>query len=536
MKLLQVEVTNFASYSSLKFDFNKQGLALIYGDTGSGKSTLLDIVSWILWGTTAKNGAVDDVRSWTSDSATSGTLKLEANKIEYQVTRIRGSQKENDLYWLSSNHSNPQRGKDITETQKFLDQLLNLDYDVYNTAVYYNEYSSTKTFFDSSAKHRKELFEKIADLSFATQMAEKISENKKFNKNTQNDEVSVSVKLKGQLQATTRTYEHAKAEQLSWEVKKTKKLFSLNQQLESFMDVKTQEINRLEKLIDSFESTRTSNLIVINENLLKLKAFVSQNASACAVCHAPNKQVIAAQQEMLVLKNKQESLINQVNPHLQALDKIKTQNNPFQEKIDSLHKQSNPFLKTIKRSVNDLQEINAKLEKNKELLKNLEHIAFSLNQLGSINAEFRNVRLTQNIKHIETETNRYLETYFDSLLRVKFEIDNDNLQVTLQKNGYECRYRQLSKGQKCLLRLCFAVSVMQTAANNIGIKFNSLFFDEALDGLDTELKLKAFNLFSELEKTHETILIIDHSPDLQNLFNKKYHVSMVNDESYIEEV
>jgi ABC-type multidrug transport system ATPase subunit len=76
---------------------------------------------------------------------------------------------------------------------------------------------------------------------------------------------------------------------------------------------------------------------------------------------------------------------------------------------------------------------------------------------------------------------------------------------------------------------------MKAAANNVGLQFTSLFFDEALDGLDTDLKLKAFNLFESLAQTHETIFVIDHSPELQNLFHKKYYVILENDNSKLLE-
>jgi len=59
VKILSCVLENFASYERLEFDFSPQGLTLIEGPTGSGKSTLCDAIPWILFGRTAKDGALD---------------------------------------------------------------------------------------------------------------------------------------------------------------------------------------------------------------------------------------------------------------------------------------------------------------------------------------------------------------------------------------------------------------------------------------------------------------------------------------------
>jgi energy-coupling factor transporter ATP-binding protein EcfA2 len=77
---------------------------------------------------------------------------------------------------------------------------------------------------------------------------------------------------------------------------------------------------------------------------------------------------------------------------------------------------------------------------------------------------------------------------------------------------------------------------MDIAANEAGIFFHTLFFDEALDGLSPRLKIQSFQLFEELNLTHETLLLIEHSPEFQNLFNTKFNVSIENDKSTITNV
>ena len=136
---------------------------------------------------------------------------------------------------------------------------------------------------------------------------------------------------------------------------------------------------------------------------------------------------------------------------------------------------------------------------------------------------------------VETATNTYLEKYFDAELRVSFSLDADSLDATIHKNGYECIYKQLSKGQRGLLKLCFSVAVQQAVSDNKGVRFDNLFYDESLDGYDDNLKIKAFRLFEELAQGRESLLVIDHNVSFQQLFHTVFTVSMEGDHSVLEQ-
>ena len=75
--------------------------------------------------------------------------------------------------------------------------------------------------------------------------------------------------------------------------------------------------------------------------------------------------------------------------------------------------------------------------------------------------ELRGQLLKSVLRQIETSTNKYLEKHFDSEIKVVLTIDDtDKVEVSIQKNGHECVFAQLSKGQRQLLKLCFGISVM----------------------------------------------------------------------------
>ena len=74
---------------------------------------------------------------------------------------------------------------------------------------------------------------------------------------------------------------------------------------------------------------------------------------------------------------------------------------------------------------------------------------------------------------------------------------------------------------------------MRAAGNKVGVHYDNLFFDEALDGMDSSMKSKAIGLFEELAKTHSSVLIVEHDPGVQAMLDNKILVSLNNDYSEI---
>lgn len=511
MKLHNCKVTNFGSYKELEFDFSNVGLGLISGPTGSGKSTFQDIVSWILFGVTPKGGTVDEVRSWQSEEATEGCLDLDIKSLgSISVYRKRGKSNENDLYWTWHNDEVEHikhRGKDLQDTQKLLNENLGVAEEVYNIATCYNEFSISGQFFRLNKAKRKEVFETIASLEFPKRLGENIKEYKHAIK---------ALLLESEHKLRESQYKH---------------------------DYNETQIQELHKLIDSYVETKQnkiaslqSKLVIIanNEQVLadykiirQRKKVLSSQKFECDKCGQGLKN-----SELIELMKQESQIIKEIT----ATDKLEANNQAINTKLGELHVETNPYMSQLSAKVKLCPELKNTVEKLTKYVDQLKVDSSSLEQLYRLNIKLRAELLRKAVKSIQNETNRYLETYFDSEIKVTFSVtDNDNIDIVIQKNGHECSYTQLSKGQRGLLKLCFSVSVMKIVANRIGQHFNTLLFDESLDGLDTELKIKAFALFQELSKSHQSILVIDHCNELKEMFDKRYEVELINDHSVIHE-
>lgn len=213
------------------------------------------------------------------------------------------------------------------------------------------------------------------------------------------------------------------------------------------------------------------------------------------------------------------------------------QKNLYTIQIKELNQLVNPYSDNTATLTTSIEILTQEFSVLTAQLNEAKHLLSSLNWTYDSSFVLRSMLLERAVASIEAATNKRFEKYFDSLLRVKFTLQNtDKLEVLITVNGNACSYERLSKGQRCLLKLCFWLSLRNAAENKAGIKLLNIMFDEALDGLDGTLKLAAFRMLQDMEADYKSILLIDHSETLQGEFENRYQVSLVGEESFLERV
>lgn len=563
MRIINVTVVNFGSYKDLTFDFHNNGLCLVYGPTGSGKSTLQDIVPWILFGATAKGGNVDEIRNWKSDEPTSGIIEVDFGAYNIKVTRIRGASKDNDLYYQFLNQSDDKlRGKDMTDTQKQINSAIGMDADKYSLSACFNEFSDAGSFFTAKAKERRQVFEKVTNLDFAKDLLESIIYKKRTTKEALSATIIEETRFKGQIEQLTALENSVRTKCVSWktahdesvknfelkvkhfEKEKQHKIEELKTKSYRFVADNNKKINDLVDKLDSLDQ-KIKKSGPLEFRLQKAKEMLPPH---CAACGRVNNTSAALEKIKTEIDTNNANIkkfseysekIREIqkteNPYLNLIEIAEMADNHYDSQLNYLNTQINPFLDQISYIQDNLEVATQRLTKANVDRTDLENKLAALLRLNELSFDLRGLLLANVVKTIQNTTNSYLTKYFDSEFSVQFTLpDSDTLDVEILKNSYPCVYKQLSKGQRQILRLTFAVSLMQVAANNLGIHFDLLMFDEALDGLDSDLKVKAFGLFQDLNKSHKSVLVIDHTPEFQSLFDKRYKVSMVGDESIVE--
>lgn len=559
MRLISATVENFGSYKDLTFDYENKGLTLIHGSTGSGKSTLLDVACWIMLGITAKGGNADEVRSWQAGSdPTTGELELETSDgSRITIVRVRGRSTQNDLYWIENEVKT--RGKDLNETQALLEKRLGITANLYLAGGYYSEFSPTGSFFTAKAKDRREVFEEIVSLDLPILLANRSTEARKLTKQQLIEANRAYERNQGRRDELLSSQRNAERDSQAWEHLHSRSIQELKEKSENFQeeiqskiaaaklkvakndfehDQKMKSIvNQIDSLYECIELPEEFDAQIEREKLnSKCTLCGTQLTNAVLIIQEKKQrnQRLIDQQDLLM--KQLEQLANTPNPYLSELMYLEENSiNSYKHELEREINKVNPLLAAIERYKLSLDVLDCQLRSTKQTIEDANKRLKALQTITDLSIELRMELLRNAIKAIEQDTNRRLEKYFYAELRVEFNlIDGDSLDVVIFKSGYECVYRQLSKGQRQLLRLSFVTSVMKAASEKTGIHFAQLFMDEFADGLDEQLKIKAFALLEELSLKHETVMVIDHSEQFKQMFTNSIRVSLDGDRSILE--
>lgn len=497
VRITRVEVNNFASYERLVFEFKDSGLVLISGPTGSGKSTLCDIIPWGLFGKTAKGGAVNEVVSWPGNKLCTADITLDTG---HTIFRSRGSKpSDNDLIIISAN-GDATRGKDITDTQRLVNNLVGMDIELYLAGSYYNEFSQTAQFFTTTAKNRRVVCEQIVDLSLAKTMQTKLELKSKSYK-------KLLSKIKSDMiEHTTRI-----------KVLESNSALSKNtiQQWERI------KLGKLETLRSRSATFETDKMQAINTYMVAKEAYAlkQKETPICSECGA--------------LKTIEHT--DHYNPFDDKIEEARKKENTYDLQIGELLLEVNPYINAQEDTAYKINNYKYALSLEQDSERDCEQALADLEVLYEVSASYRSLTISTAIQGIEDRTNELLSKYFDSELKVLFLIeDNDKLEAQVTKDGNMCSYTQLSKGQRQLLKLCFGVGVMRQVAHSSGIEFNRIFMDESMDGLDESMKQRALRLLDSLTLEYDAVYLVEHSEGVKAMVDNQYNVRLADGKSQIE--
>lgn len=556
---------NFSSYDSLEFHFSTPGLHLISGATGAGKSTVCDLIPWVLFGRTAKNGAVNDVIAWGAEEDTVGRATVFIKDREVEVVRRKG--KNNDLYFTVASEVGIRRGKDIPDTQRLINQALGITADQYLVSAYYHEMSDASQFFQTTAKNRRQITEQLVDLTQVIKATEGLTATRKELREETAIKQSTCVMVSTRISMLTNNAERDMSRQRAWGRDQAEKLVELETKSDNFEENKHKIRLDLEEKADRFEIDREdraseikSSLIDENEqyetNQKALEKAIAgmqdmEHSEPCTECgNRKNSDSLYSQSQLV---RDLQAKINHIKGNIEDLERLLVKNaektNPFHVQIcqnelstniyagqlEEARTANNPYTTQHVENQKDLLKTQGELTRLQAALFGLEADLSNIDTAIATTSVVRQALIETIMREVEQETNRLFEAHYDSIMRIEFIAEEfDKLDVSITKDGNLCSYTQLSKGQKQMLKLCFAVACIKTASNHSNVKFEQLFFDEALDGMSDEIKIASFSLLESLQSDYNSIYVVDHSSDFKNMFTSRFEVSFSNGKSSIE--
>lgn len=167
MKIKYIKALNFMSYPEIEIYFDDlSGLIQIHGvnydddsESGVGKSTIPDLISFWLTGDCPRDLKVNE---FINDSVGKGLVVEGLIKADVDIF-IKRTRKPEDLYYCV-NGSDPYRGSNIKETQSIIEELTNIDFNLFVNSIYFSR-ANDKKIITASDTVKREMFTRFLDAS-----------------------------------------------------------------------------------------------------------------------------------------------------------------------------------------------------------------------------------------------------------------------------------------------------------------------------------------------------------------------------------
>jgi len=591
-KIKNITVKNFMSVGNQTqaVDFAKEHLTLVLGenvdlggdDTGSrngtGKTTIINALSYAVYGQALTNIRKENLINKTNGKGMLVTVEFEKNGYNYRIERGR---KPNILKLyvndqeLKSDEIEDDAQGDSRETQKAIDQMLELSHTMFKHLVALNTY--TEPFLSMKAADQREIIEQLLGI---TQLSEK-AENLKLAIKESKDQIQAETlrieAIKKANENVQKSIDSLGIKSSVWDSKKDQDIESLGKaimKLES-VDIEAEllahqalkvwedndnELRNLNKQKATLESALSQANKSVTKYTNELGKLVDKTCPACEQAlhdHKHEEMSSIAQQHLDEAQIYATKVGNDLQKISDELEKIGDQPHKPQTFYDteaealghknnvaSLEKElitkideANPYQEQIEELKNTaIQEITWDHINTTTRLK--DHQEFLYKLLTNKDSFIRKKIIDQNLTYL----NKRLSHYIDALgLPHKVLFQND-LSVEITQLGQDLDFDNLSRGERnrLILSLSFAFrDVWEGLYQNI----NLLFIDELVDsGMDSAGVESALAVLKKMARErNKNIYLISHKDELVSRVNNVLRVvkengftNYSNDIDYVE--
>ena len=241
-KLKNITVKNFLSVGNQTqaVDFDKDQLTLVLGENldlggddsgsrnGTGKTTIVNALSYSLYGQALTNIKKENLINKTNGKGMLVTVEFEKNNNLYRIERGRKPNVMrlfvNDTQQKSSNDDDESQG-DSRETQKYIDNLLEMSHTMFKHLVALNTY--TEPFLSMRAADQREVIEQLLGITILSEKAEKLKVSIKIIKDQIQAETFKIEGIKTANENVQKSIDSLQIKSNAWENKKDKDLESL---------------------------------------------------------------------------------------------------------------------------------------------------------------------------------------------------------------------------------------------------------------------------------------------------------------------
>lgn len=563
--LKNLTVKNFMSVGNQTqaVDFNKQALTLVLGsnldlggdDTGSrngtGKTTIINALSYALYGQALTNIKKENLINKTNGKAMLVTVEFEKNNIKYRIERGR---KPNVLRMfvndtqLKSEESDDDSQGDSRETQKSIEQMLEMSHTMFKHLVALNTY--TEPFLSMRAADQREVIEQLLGITLLSEKAESLKLLVKESKDLIQQETFKIDGIKAANENIQKTINSLEIKSSAWASKKDADIENLGR-----------AIMRLENVDITNELAIHNELKVWDDNYKKLAVLGKQRATLDTAVSQAEKTVVKYTRELEKLADKtcpacdqelhdhkHDEMINTSAISLaEASDYFAKVSKDLKSVVDSIAeigeqpRKPTPFydteaealghknnLTSLEQSLtNKVDELNPYQEQVLELKKTaIQEITWDgINSLTKLkdHQEFLHKLLTNKDSFIRkkiidqnlTYLNKRLSYYIDKLGLPHRVVFQNDLNIEITQLGQDLDFDNLSRGERNRLILSMSFA-FRDVWEGLYQSINLLFIDELVDaGLDTAGVESALAVLKKMTRErNKNIFLISHKDEL----------------------
>ena len=590
-RLKNITVKNFLSVGNQTqaVDFDKQALTLVLGsnydlggdDTGSrngtGKTTIVNALSYALYGQALTNIKKENLINKTNGKAMLVTVEFEKDNTKYRIERGRKPNIlklfVNDNQMKTSESEDDSQG-DSRETQKAIEQMLEMSHTMFKHLVALNTY--TEPFLSMKAAEQREVIEQLLGITLLSEKAEALKILVKESKELITAEQYKIEGIKSANENVQKSIDSLGIKSNAWDTKKETDIENLgrammrleNVDIEAELIAHTQlkawkehnvKIQNLNKQKATLESALGQAERTVNKYEKELTSLGNKICHACEQELHDHKHkemtdaaVLSLAEAMKYFDKVSQDLKKIVDEigdgdtprmpatfydteaealghknNLDGLEKSLTtkidENNPYQEQIVELKKTA-------------IQEINWNIVNDLTKLK--DHQEFLHKLLTNKDSFIRKKIIDQNLSYL----NKRLSYYIDKLGLPHRVIFQNDLNVEITQLGQDLDFDNLSRGERNRLILSMSFA-FRDVWEGLYQSINLLFIDELVDaGMDAAGVESALAVLKKMARErNKNIYLISHKDELIGRVNNVLRVikengftSYSNDIDYVE--
>jgi len=570
-------------------DFDKQALTLVLGsnhdlggdDTGSrngtGKTTIVNALSYALYGQALTNIKKENLINKTNGKAMLVTVEFSKNNVKYRIERGR---KPNVLRLfvndsqLRADESEDDSQGDSRETQKAIEQMLEMSHTMFKHLVALNTY--TEPFLSMKSAEQREVIEQLLGITLLSEKAEALKVLVKESKDMITAEQYKIEGIKAANENVQKSINSLVIKSSAWENKKSADIENLGRAMMRLENVDIEaELAAHTKLkawkehnvkIQNLNKQRATLESALSQAERTVKKYEKELASlANKTCHACEQElhdhkhkeltdaaVLNVAEATKYFDKVSQDLIKIVDElgtgeqsrmpatfydteaealghknNLDGLEKSLTakidESNPYEEQIEELKKTA-------------IQEIT--WDTINSLTKTKDHQEFLHKLLTNKDSFIRKKIIDQNLSYL----NKRLSYYIDKLGLPHRVVFQNDLNIEITQLGQDLDFDNLSRGERNRLILSMSFA-FRDVWEGLYQSINLLFIDELVDaGMDSAGVESALAVLKKMARErNKNIYLISHKDELIGRVNNVLRVikengftSYSNDVDYVE--